>query len=67
MQFRFSDPGLEYDIYWVLARPGCPIEICSEIPGFEIHLFIETDRMSVASILLSRTTIDRRRKRVGIL
>lgn len=59
IQFRFSDPGLDYDTYWLLARPGSPTEICTEIPGFEIDLFIETDRISLASILLSRTTIER--------
>ncbi|CTQ55857.1 putative HTH-type transcriptional regulator YybR [Roseibium album] len=59
MQFRFSDPGLDFDTYWVLLRPGCPTEICSEIPGYDIDLFVETDRVSLASILLSRTTIER--------
>lgn len=59
IQFRFSDPGLDYDTYWMLIRPGCPTEICSDIPGFEIDLFIETSHVSLASILLSRTTIDR--------
>ena len=59
IQFRFSDPGLEYDTYWALIRPGLPIEICSSIPGFEVDLFIETDRFSISSILLGRTTIPR--------
>jgi DNA-binding HxlR family transcriptional regulator len=63
MQFRFSDPGLAYDTYWLLTRPGCPTEICTEIPGFEIDLFIETDRISLASILLSRTTIEREKEK----
>ena len=59
MQFRFSDPGLSYDTYWMLLRPGCPTEICSEIPGFDIDLFIETSHISLSAILLSRSTIDR--------
>jgi DNA-binding HxlR family transcriptional regulator len=62
MQFRFSDPGLAYDTYWVLSRPGCPTEICTDIPGFDIDLFVETDRVSLASILLSRTTIGREKE-----
>lgn len=59
IQFRFSDPGLEYDTYWALVRPGVPIEVCSSIPGFDIDVFIETDRFSISSILLGRTTIAR--------
>lgn len=59
IQFRFSDPGLHYDTYWALVRPGVPIEICSAIPGFDVDLYVETDRISLSSILLSRSTISR--------
>lgn len=59
IQFRFSDPGLDYSVYWVLVRPGLPVEICSAIPGFEIDMYIETDRFSLCSILLGRTSISR--------
>jgi DNA-binding HxlR family transcriptional regulator len=59
MQFRFSDPELDYNTYWALVRPGAPVEICSSIPGFDIDLFIETNLLSLSSILLSRTTIGR--------
>jgi hypothetical protein len=62
IQFRFSDHGLEYNTYWVLVRPGVPIEICSEIPGFDIDLFVETNRLSLSSILVSRTTIAREKE-----
>jgi hypothetical protein len=59
IQFRFSDPGLDYNVYWALVRPGVPVEICSSIPGFDIDLYIETDRLSLCSILLGRTSIPR--------
>jgi DNA-binding HxlR family transcriptional regulator len=62
LQFRFTDPGLHYDVYWVLVRPGCPTEICSELPGFDIDLFVETIHVSLAAILLSRTTIAREKE-----
>jgi len=59
IRFRFNDPELDYDTYWALARPGAPVEICSSIPGFDVDLYVETDRISLSSILLSRTTVDR--------
>ena len=59
IQFRFSDPGLDYDTYWALIRPGMHVEICSSIPGFDVDLYIETDKISLTSIILSRTTISR--------
>ena len=59
LQFHFGDPGLDYSTYWALIRPGMPVEICSAIPAFDIDLYIETDLVSLSSILLSRTTIGR--------
>lgn len=59
IQIHFNDPGLDYDTYWVLARPGVTTEICSAIPGFDVDLFVETDKLSFTAILLSRTTIAR--------
>ena len=58
-RFHFADPGLDYSKYWALIRPGFPIEICSTIPDFEVDLFIETNVMSLSSIILGRTTIAR--------
>jgi DNA-binding HxlR family transcriptional regulator len=59
IQFRFSDPGLDYNTYWVLVRIGMPVEICTAIPSFDVDLYVETDRISLSSILLSRTTVSR--------
>lgn len=59
IQFRFSDPGLAYDTYWALIRPGVATEICTTIPGLDVDLYVETDRVSLSAILLSRTTISR--------
>ncbi|MDP2122202.1 MAG: helix-turn-helix domain-containing protein [Hoeflea sp.] len=59
IQFRFSDPELDYTTYWALVRPGAPVEICSTKPSCDVDLFVETNRLSLSSILLSRTTIGR--------
>jgi DNA-binding HxlR family transcriptional regulator len=58
-QFRFTDPDLEYSKYWALIRPGFPVEVCVSIPDYEIDLFIETNCLSLSSIILSRTSIAR--------
>jgi DNA-binding HxlR family transcriptional regulator len=59
IQFRFSDPNLEYDTYWALVRPRTEVEICTSIPGFDVDLYVETDCVSLSAIILSRTTISR--------
>lgn len=63
MQWRFSDPGLDYDTWWAVIQPGAPVEICTSIPGFEIDLFVETHRQSLLGILMGRTTIAREMER----
>lgn len=57
MQFRFSDPDLDYSTYWAILQPGAPVEICTSIPGFDIDLYIETNRVSLHGILLGRATV----------
>ena len=57
MQFRFSDPGLDYNPYWAIIQPGAPVEICISIPGFDIDLYVETNRISLHGILLGRATV----------
>ena len=59
IRFHFSDPGLEYDTFWALIRPGVEVEICAVIPNFDVDLYIETDQVTLNSIILSRTTISR--------
>ena len=59
IQFRFADTGLAYNTYWALIRPGVATEICTTIPGLDVDLYVETDRVSLSAILLSRTTVSR--------
>lgn len=59
IQVRFSDPGLDYDTYWIIVNRGAPVEICTSIPGFEVDLFIETACASLTGVVLGRTTVAR--------
>ena len=42
-----------------MIRPGVPIEMCTDIPGFDIDLFVETSKVSLTSVLLGRSTVSR--------
>ena len=57
MQFRFADPDLEYSTYWAILQPGAEAEICTSIPGFDIDLYVETNRVSLHGMLLGRVTV----------
>jgi len=66
LQFRFSDADIKDDTYWALVRPGMPVEICTSMPGTEVDLFIESNVLSLSSIILARTTIPRELDRGGL-
>lgn len=57
MQFRFADQGLDFNTYWALIQSGAEVEICTSIPGFDIDLYVETNRLSMTAILLRRARI----------
>lgn len=59
MRFHFSDEDAAYDTYWVVAQPGAMPEVCTSDPGVDVDLYIETTVLSLGSILLGRTTIER--------
>lgn len=59
VQFRFADEGLEYDTYWMVAKPGEAVQICTSIPGFDVDLWVETTVAALSAVFLSRSTVAR--------
>lgn len=58
IQFRFKEQ-VQFDTYWALIQPDGPVEVCSDIPGFNIDLYIETTTPSLLGVLLGRSTFAR--------
>lgn len=59
VQFRFEDPNQLFNKYWAVIQPGQNPEICVEIPGYEVDLFVETNAKSLSAIMLGRSSVDR--------
>jgi len=59
IRFHFTDDGLDYDTYWLVVKPGEPVQVCSSIPGFDVDLYVETSVASLTAIFLARSTIQR--------
>lgn len=58
MRFHFNEPQ-EFDTYFALIQPDAPVEICTDIPGFDVDLYVETTTPSLLGALLGRTTFAR--------
>ena len=63
IQFRFGDPDILNDVYWIVYRPGAKVEICSTIPGLDVDLYVETDRVSLCAVLLGRSSYTREQEK----
>lgn len=59
VRFHFTDEGLDYDTYWLLANPGEAVQICTSIPGYEVDLWVETEVRSLSAVFLARSTVAR--------
>lgn len=59
IRFHFQDDGLEYDTYWIVAKPGEPVQLCTSIPGFDVDLWVETTVAALTAVILARSTVVR--------
>jgi DNA-binding HxlR family transcriptional regulator len=59
MRFHFVDAARGSDCYWLVARPGAEVDICISVPGTDVDLYIEATAVSVAAMMLGRTSIAR--------
>jgi len=59
IRFKFTEVTGPKDRYWLLYRPGLPLEICVDVPGFDVDVFVETTEQSFAAVIMGRSTIER--------
>jgi DNA-binding HxlR family transcriptional regulator len=59
MRFHFTDEAGPFPVYWLLAEPGTPVEICVKVPDFDVDLYVETTKLSWNAIFYGRSTVMR--------
>lgn len=59
MRFHFANVASGHDCYWLVAQPGADVDLCVSDPGTDIDLFVETSAVSMAALMLGRSTAAR--------
>ena len=59
VQFRFADAQREPDRYWLVAKPGADVDLCTSDPRTDVDLYVETTAAAMAAIMLGRSTTGR--------
>lgn len=59
IRFHFADTTSPNLTYWIITKPGEPVELCVSDPGFDVDLFIETEVPVMAGLYLGRCEFGR--------
>ncbi|MGB3146800.1 MAG: helix-turn-helix domain-containing protein [Paracoccaceae bacterium] len=59
VRFNFSDATSPASRYWLISRPGEPVELCASDPGFDVDLYIETEVSVMTGLYLGRRSFNR--------
>lgn len=59
LRFNFTDSAPPVSTFWMITKPGEPVELCVHDPGFDVDLYIETEVPILTGIYLGRRNLDR--------
>ena len=56
--FRYTDQPQTRRQWWLIVERGGEVDLCSIDPGFEVHIYVETDLRCMTEIWMGLTTTD---------
>jgi DNA-binding HxlR family transcriptional regulator len=59
IRFNFSDEPGPHKIWFLLAEPGAPCDICVSMPDLDIDLYVEVTKASLNALFSGRSTVAR--------
>jgi DNA-binding HxlR family transcriptional regulator len=57
IEFIYSDQPAGTKHWWLIVRPGEPVDLCSVDPGFDVDLYLATDLRTMTEIWMGYATI----------
>lgn len=59
MRIHFTDASESERSYWIVARPGQPVDLCLTDPGFDVDLYLDTEVAILTGVLFGRYSLAR--------
>ena len=59
IRFNFPDAPPPTSTFWMITKPGEPVELCVHDAGFDVDLYIETEVPILTGIYLGRRSLER--------
>lgn len=66
IRFHFDDADSIYDTYWLISKPGEPVEVCVQAPALDVDLFVETTVEVMTGLYLGRRRLSQEKDRETI-
>lgn len=58
IEFIYPELPRDERSYWLIARPGMPVDLCSIDPGHDVDLFIQADLKAMTSAWMGLSSLD---------
>ena len=57
IQFTYAELPADEQRYWIIAKPGTAVDLCSVDPGFDVDLYINADLKAMTSAWMGHSTL----------
>jgi DNA-binding HxlR family transcriptional regulator len=57
MRFHFVDAPSGENRFWLVAKPGLPVDLCLSDPGHDVDLYIDTEVPILTGVLMGRCSL----------
>ncbi len=58
IQFTYPELARDERHYWLVARPGTPVDLCLTDPGYDVDLFVTADLKAMTSAWIGLSSLD---------
>lgn len=57
IEFTYPELPKELQRYWLISKPGMPVDLCSVDPGYDVDLFVSADLKAMTSAWMGLSSL----------